>query len=167
MGSLGPAVALAAAAVFMAVAVGSAWVLKRAPGGENAHFALILLGSFSASVVTLVGLLIVWSRDRNLRIRREGSLYGLTDRRAMVWAPDPDTGLVRVVAFPFHRIVGVDRAERPDGSGDVCFRFDQGDLLDPDEPTGFEAVADVRGVEEQVRKTLADHAGRGNEGTTG
>ncbi len=80
--------------------------------------------------------------------------YALTDRRAIIWVPRRTSTAVEVFAFHRGSIKNLNRVEFPDGSGDVRFGnpHDESYLG----PTGFEKIAEVRRVEELVRRTLID-----------
>jgi hypothetical protein len=83
--------------------------------------------------------------------------YAVTSERAVVlkvgvW------GTMSVVSFAPDRLTRIERRERPDGSGDLIFeefveRRGSGSMT---VRRGFIALADVRDVEEIVRRTLTD-----------
>ena len=81
-----------------------------------------------------------------------GHVYALTDRRAMIWVPVPRSDAVKVHTFPRGSIKGDDlhRVQYPDGSGDLLFRAQYHD------PAGYFDVAEVRRVEDLVRRFLID-----------
>jgi hypothetical protein len=90
--------------------------------------------------------------------------YALTDRRAMIWVPQPGQWVPRagraVSVHTFQRgtIKGEDlhRVQYPDGSGDVLFRVSY------QQPSGFLGIADVRRIEELVRRFLVIPGQRSN-----
>jgi len=89
------------------------------------------------------------------RVKRSGTLYALTDRRAIIWLPEPRLGAVKVYTVTRGSLEGVHRLEFSDGSGDLLFRL-KGHRPEVESwgPTAFEGIAEVRRVEEQVRRTL-------------
>ncbi len=105
----------------------------------------------------VLGILVNRVNHRAQRGRLSRTLYALTDRRAIVWTPEPSSEAVKVMTFPRGRVSGVHRREFPDGSGDVLFRA-TGDNAEFGAEfwsfTGFLGVADVRRVEEQVRTLI-------------
>lgn len=115
--------------------------------------------AFVVAVIFSVGVLTSLNRERHQRASLSRALYALTDRRAIIWSPGPSSGSVKVVSVPRGSVAGVHRVQLPDGSGDVVFRnscagFQLGeDYFAPTE-SGFFGVAEVRRVEEQVRRTL-------------
>jgi hypothetical protein len=80
--------------------------------------------------------------------------YALTDRRAIIWIPLPHSKAVEVHTFPRASIKTIYRLEYPDGYGSVRFGHPTDELHEG--PHGFEGVADVRLVEDLVRRTLFD-----------
>jgi len=78
--------------------------------------------------------------------------YAISDRRAIIWQPNPGTEGVKVYSYPASSIRGVHRLEFPDGSGDVNLGVSP---VGPHVvPTGFAGVRDVRQVEHYVREFL-------------
>jgi hypothetical protein len=110
-------------------------------------------------VVLILGLVSSRLHKRYERARMAGTLYALTDRRAIIWTPESSSGAFKVVTIPRGAVSGVHRVQYPDGSGDVLFKA-KGSVFQYDEeywgPSGFLGVAEVRRVEEQVRRTLVD-----------
>ena len=100
--------------------------------------------------VLLLGSLFGAISGMNRRRRVAGRLYALTDSRAIIWEPLPKTDAVTVHTFPKGTIRGehVRRLQFPDGSGDILFRNAY------EVPKGFFGVADVRRVEELIRRFL-------------
>lgn len=125
------------------------------PRAGEAVVWLVLLGLAAALVAffTCAGLANGVSQRRNERAKREGTLFALTDRRAIIWVPEAATGAVAVHTVPRGHVARVHRLEYPDGSGDVVLTF-SANGYDWQFPSKFEGVADVRRVEEQVRRTL-------------
>lgn len=93
---------------------------------------------------------------RNDRRRALDRVYALTDRRAILWEPVADSTATTIQVVPRGSLtsIGIRRTQFPDGSGDVTFG------LDHKGPAGFLRVADVRRVEELVRRILVDPATR-------
>jgi hypothetical protein len=84
-----------------------------------------------------------------------GPWYALTDRRAVVWEPQPDSKGIAVRAYPRGSVESVSRVEYPDGSGDVVFGLPKTAFgISP----GFKTVADVRRVEKLAREVLVEKA---------
>ncbi len=86
------------------------------------------------------------------RRRMRGRTYALTDRRAIIWCPEPGSAAVAVHTFPRGsiKVENIKRTQYPDGSGNVSMRPFHED------PAGFLGVADVRRVEELIRRFLVD-----------
>lgn len=130
----------------------------RPPGNRGEIPGTVGLGllCFCAAVVVILGLWASVGQRRVATAKRGGTLYALTDRRAIIWSPER-RGAVKFETVARGSITGVYRREFPDGTGDVLFRGPgYNPELEYDGPTGFESVADVRRVEEQVRRTLVD-----------
>ena len=107
-----------------------------------------------ASGVTGLGTIAHWINTSHERRRRIGAQYAVTDRRAIVWIPEPKSDAVRVIPLPKGQIDGVLRVERPDGSGTLelsCSAY-TGSL--PWYPFGFQHIPEVRRVEQIVRNNL-------------
>lgn len=110
-----------------------------------------------ALVATIASGLICLSGQRQRRSRREtleGSLYALTDRRAILWLPQNDRKGLAVHSIPRGQVARVHRVEYPDGTGDVRFTMTRDTYDHWNVPTGFHGIPDVRRVEEQARRTL-------------
>jgi hypothetical protein len=107
-----------------------------------------------ASGSTILGTIAQWINSSRERRRRTGAYYAVTDRRAIVWMPEPKSDAVRIIPLPKGLIDGVVRIERPDGSGTLelsCSSY-TGSL--PWYPFGFQDIHDVRRVEYIVRNNL-------------
>jgi hypothetical protein len=108
-------------------------------------FMLAVLGA-TVGIFTLISLALTrW--DRQLRARR---VYALTDQRAIFWSPVSGTQAFTVRVFPRGSIKPelIERTEYPDGSGTLSL---QGRFRDHG---NFEGVAEVRRIEEMVRRYL-------------
>jgi hypothetical protein len=139
-------------------------------GGFSLALALHVIGlrvpppdnSFTAGLVmcglgVLVGLATVasWFSQRKQREQAVHHLYALTDRRAIIWRPKFGSDGVEVFTYPRGVFGSLHRIEYPDGTGDVIFfRPRPEDDLSYIRPTGFERVAEVRRVEELIRRFL-------------
>lgn len=88
------------------------------------------------------------------RRRFRGELYALTDRRAIIWRPQPRSSGVEVFSFPRGTVKTVHRLEYPDGSGDVSFGRPEATAWN--DPTAFFGVPEARRVEELVRRLLIE-----------
>lgn len=138
---------------FLILQTGGCLIVFRATndhGIDKLNTGAAVFGFFSAVVAVFlavnlaVGL--ISSRNRATRV------YALTDRRAMIWVPVKKSAAVKVHTFPQGSIKAEDlhRVQYPDGSGDLLFR---NEFVQPD---GFRDVANVRRVEDLVRRFLID-----------
>ncbi|MFI5460066.1 MAG: hypothetical protein ACHRXM_32000 [Isosphaerales bacterium] len=106
------------------------------------------------SCVFVIGLVLVWrSRVREHR-RKANVCYAITDRRAIIWAPEPKGDAIRVQAVARGQVKNVVRLERPDGSGSLEFSGDRGDFAFAWPPFGFKHIPEVRRVEQIIRNNL-------------
>jgi hypothetical protein len=112
--------------------------------------------AFAFAVV--LGLIGNWRWRAGERVRAAEVLYAITDRRAIIWTPEPKGNAVRIRTIPRGEISTLVRLQRPDGSGSLFFSSTQSDALremDADYyQFGFRDVADVRRVEQIVRNYL-------------
>jgi hypothetical protein len=143
----GVAVVLLAIATWL-IAFPSAW------GHFDADRATkgFVCGAFG--LVLTLGLLANLFSRRVARSRMTRVCYALTDRRAIIWVPEPRSDATRVYTILRGRIKSLVRVERPDGTGDL--EFSVTDSF-PDfhwYPLAFKRVADVRRVEQIVRNNL-------------
>lgn len=90
--------------------------------------------------------------ERCFRARRVGTLFALTDRRAIVWHPGRSRGGVEVYSFPLGSLDSVHRLEKPDGSGDLAFLPVVERPFGP--PRGFTRVADVASLDALFREAM-------------
>jgi hypothetical protein len=109
---------------------------------------LIAVGAFLTVVTT-------WANRINRRMR-EGTLYALTDRRAITWVPEYPAK-VAVKSFYPPDLRSVYRKESPDGSGDLI--LEEATTPGPKGvpatvAKGFLGIDRVREVEQLVRDTL-------------
>jgi len=116
------------------------------------------LAAFVFSGVITLLLAVAVGHRKSERVKKSGTLYALTDRRAIIWVPETSRGAVAVYTLVRGSVANVHRVEYPDGSGDVLLRVRGPQPFDsePWGPAGFEGVAEVRRVEEQVRRTLVE-----------
>jgi len=120
----------------------------RQEGGEGLLLVIgILCGVICCFFV--VGHLSIFLAKRSERRKIDGQIYALTDRRAVIWLPGSKSS-VSVHTFQRGTIKGTDlhRVQYPDGSGDVLLRNTY------QQPSGFLGIAEVRRVEELVRRFL-------------
>jgi len=103
--------------------------------------------------VFMVGSILVSRNRLRERRRKSNACYAVTDRRAIVCAPEPKGNAIRVQAVARGQFRNVVRVERPDGSGNLEFRETLGDVYVAHGFT-FEHVPDVRRVEQIVRNNL-------------
>jgi len=108
--------------------------------------------------VIVIGLNANWYQRRYEFRRRSNILYAVTDRRAIVWTPEPKGNAIRIKTVQRGQIKNVERVQRPDGSGSLFFSIGQGDVspvYDFDwHAFGFKDIHDVRRVEQIVRNNL-------------
>jgi hypothetical protein len=85
--------------------------------------------------------------------RKANVCYAITDRRAIVWLPEPQPDAVRVISLRRGRIKSVERVERSDGSGNLEFSWPRIHHSSW-RLSGFEHIPEVRRVEQIVRNNL-------------
>ncbi len=107
-----------------------------------------------ASGVTMLGTIAHWIGISHEQRRRSGAYYAVTDRRAIVWIPEPKSDAIRVILLPKGQIEGVLRIEPPDGSGTLELSCPNSPVGIPWYPFGFQHIHDVRRVEHIVRENL-------------
>ena len=117
-------------------------------------FGVLVVVAVVTAFIVCIGLAVGIHRRRAERGTRENTLYALTDRRAIIWVPALAKGSVAVHTIPRGQVSRVHRIEFEDGTGDVVLTYDMGAGWNWTLPTSFEAIANVRRVEEQVRRTL-------------
>jgi hypothetical protein len=94
---------------------------------------------------------------RDQERRKAKFLYAITDRRAIIWTPEPKKKGVRLRTLVRGQIANLERVQRPDGSGDLYFTGRS--HAAPVEEFGWTAFAftnvhEVRRVEQIVRNNL-------------
>ena len=106
----------------------------------------------------VLGLIGNWRSRTKERERSSRALYAITDRRAIIWSPEPKGNAVRIRTIPRGEIYNLVRVENPDGSGSVLFSSTKDDTTREIDaqwyPFGFRHVDDVRRVELLVRNNL-------------
>ena len=127
-------------------------VANRRPDGPEAGLAV--LGIFAGIIAFFFAVFFVgnfFSKQKE-REKLAGQVYALTDRRAVIWVP-AERSAVAVHTFQRGTLKGeqLHRVEYPDGSGDVLFH---GGYFGG--ASGFIGIAEVRRVEELVRRFLVD-----------
>ena len=115
---------------------------------------VVLVVAVAIAIGVCIGLAAGIHRRRVARDKKESTLYALTDRRAIIWLPAIAKGSVAVHTIPRGQVSRVHRIEFDDGTGDVVLTYDMSASWSWTIPTTFEAIANVRRVEEQVRRTL-------------
>jgi hypothetical protein len=113
------------------------------------------IGALLISGLAIMSMTANWNNRRKERRRQMGTCYAVTDRRAIVWAPELDGRAIRAQAMRRPLVKNLVRIERPDGSGHLGFS---------DEPVAlafgyyhqfaFAHIPDVRRVEQIVRNNL-------------
>jgi hypothetical protein len=116
-------------------------VIHRSDYGSALVVGLAFLG---ISGLFLIGVIAGWIGRLTERRRLVNTCYAITDRRVIMWTPEPRGDAVRVQALGRGQIKSLVRIERPDGSGHLEFygRFK------------FTYVPEVRRVEQIVRSNL-------------
>lgn len=110
---------------------------------------MVLLGGFI--VICVIGHLIAKRAERG---RQADVYYAVTERRAIIWTPEPKGNAVRVQSLQRGRIGDVVRIQRSDGSGSLEFSMSRNgdDFTWPRH--AFQDIAEVRRVEQIVRNYL-------------
>ncbi len=113
----------------------------------------IAIWSILAGFSGLVGLLIAvfGALGRRAEIRRQRlQVDAMTDRRAIIWTPEPgsEAMLVQIVAWAAIKPEEIRRSQFPDGSGSVLFRNAYPG------PPGFLGVEGARRVEWLLREPM-------------
>ena len=84
---------------------------------------MVFAGGASAVLLGLIG---NWRSRAKEHERASRALYAITDRRAIIWSPEPKGNAVRIRTIPRGEIYNLVRLENPDGSGSVLFSSTQG-----------------------------------------
>jgi hypothetical protein len=162
VGPVGPALALAGAALSLAVALGAWRVVYRDPTGGDGQFSLIGLIAFVLAIALLIGLALVVSRRHRMRQRKKHSLFALSDHRAIVWEPRGAGGPLTIDSVVLSEVQGVRVwSGRDDGTGDLVFEG-TGPAAGSDRtgPFAFDGLPEVREAAEQIRAFLVSAAVR-------
>lgn len=129
---------------------------------------LIILTVYSGIILAVL----LWARHMDRR-KLAGMRYALTDRRAIIWQPlFWRQGAIRVQSLARGEVASISRLEFDDGTGDISFRIKGLELAQGarPEPSSLRGIADVRRVEEQMRRVLMgtpDHLERDDPGGWG
>jgi hypothetical protein len=102
----------------------------------------------------LTACLVANARGRLKERRRKGeALSAITDRRAIVWLPEPTGDAIRIQTLARGHVGNLTRIERMDGSGTLEFSKTPNDF-EYYNRFAFENVPDVRRAEQIVRNNL-------------
>jgi hypothetical protein len=85
-------------------------------GDPSAGLLLLGLASFVAAFFIALGTVAGVTNRRKERATREGTLYALTDRRAIIWVPDRSRGAVSVHSIPRGMSPGCTASSTPTGA---------------------------------------------------
>jgi hypothetical protein len=127
------------------------WNRQRFSDG-NEMFAGMAFMSLALAIV--LGLFGNWRSGTKERERAAEVTYAITDRRAIIWSPDPKRGALRIRTISRGKIYSLVRVEQPDGSGSVLFNDTPRDFETDWYPVAFLHVGSVRRVELLVRNKL-------------
>ena len=115
------------------------------------------------AAVIVLSLIAYWRSVIKRRLRDANVCYAVTDRRAIVWTPEPKRNVVEIRTIPRGDIRNLVRVQAPDGSGSLSFAIGpKASTADIDvewRPLGFQHVPDVRRVEQIVRNNLMNSDG--------
>ena len=103
--------------------LGAAGVIRanqsfRFSDGTDMALGMIFL---AVSAVMIVGLFANWRWRMKQHQRDSHVCYAITDRRAIVWTPEPSGNAVKIKTFRRGEVRNVVRIETPEGSGSVLF----------------------------------------------
>lgn len=130
------------------------WTIDFTGRPSNGLQFVLGLVSLFLTLLVLPGAVSAWNHRRTEIARVVGTLYALTDRRAIIWVPQDRKGTVAVHSFRRGQVSRVHRIERPDGSGDVFFSLAEGAGQPWSTPEGFKGIPEVRRVEDLTRRVL-------------
>jgi hypothetical protein len=103
----------------------------------------------------LIGLIASLISRLSNRRRTARFCNAVTDRRAIVWQPEPQGDAIRVQTVGRGEVRSLVRIERPDGSGTLEFSGTRGEVdYDGFHPVRFEHIPEVRRVEQIIRNNL-------------
>jgi len=102
----------------------------------------------------VIGLIAAWNNRWSERRRLSNVCYAITDRRAIVWAPEPKGDAIRVQVVARGQLRNLVRVERPDGSGSLEFSGEGDYVAVHWPPFGFMHIPEVRRVEQIIRNNL-------------
>jgi hypothetical protein len=139
--------------VFGAISCAHAVGRPRALPDENSMAIGIML--CIVGILFSSGLIAIFFARRYARRRDAGVSYAVTDRRIMIWTPEPNSDGIRILTMPGAQIRNIVRVQRPDGSGDlelsgtgqeISYYYHSG--------PGFKHIPEVRRVEQIIRSNL-------------
>jgi hypothetical protein len=102
----------------------------------------------------VIGLIATWHNRWSERRRLSKVRYAITDRRAIVWAPERRGDAIRVHTVPRGQVTNLVRIERPDGSWSLEFSGERDNIDFEWHPFGFKHIPEVRRVEHIIRNNL-------------
>jgi hypothetical protein len=144
------------------MASGGFWGLfgdkKWEPGSESGPFKYfnVCFGLFGVPFI-LIGLFLL-SSPIWMRRKARKTVYAVTDKRVVIFEAGY-FGSYKVASYGPDRLGAIERVQRADGSGDLIIERREWRDSDGDRRTtrnGLMGIADVRRVEELIRKHLAN-----------
>jgi hypothetical protein len=139
--------------VFGAISCAHAVGRPRALPDENSMalgIVLCIVGILFSS-----GLIASFFVRRNARRRGAGVSYAVTDRRVIIWTPEPNSDGIRILTMSGAQIRNIVRVQRLDGSGDLeLFSTGQEISYFYHSGPGFKHIPEVRRVEQIIRNNL-------------
>jgi hypothetical protein len=128
---------------------------ERFNDGSEMTLGVVLVVVASMFAIGLIGNWI----GRMKRYRNDATVcYAITDRRAIIWTPEPKSNAVRIRTFPRGEIRNLVRVQAPDGSGSLLFAprgIESTEDFDANwSQDGFRHIRAVRRVEQIVRNNL-------------
>jgi hypothetical protein len=137
-------------AISCAHAVGRPMALPDEKNSMALGIVLCIVGILSSS-----GLIASFFVRRNARRRGAGVSYAVTDRRVIIWTPEPNSDGIRILTMPGAQIKNIVRVQRLDGSGDLeLFSTSQDINYYYHSGPGFKHIPEVRRVEQIIRSNL-------------
>jgi len=124
---------------------------RRALDDSTITAGLVFIG---LGCLIVIGLIAAWRNRWTERRRLSNVCYAITDRRAIIWAPEPKGDAIRVQTVARGQVKNVVRLERPDGSGSLEFSGDGDHVAVHWHPFGFMHIPEVRRVEQIIRNNL-------------
>ena len=113
------------------------------------------LACLGFACLPITGLIAGWNGRCNNRRRMANTLDAATDRRVIIWIPEPKGDAVRVQTLGRGQFKNLVRIERPDGSGTIEFHGMREEVdFGYFHAFTFAGIPDVRRVEYIVRNNL-------------